>query len=173
MHAIVNISGFQYKVKPNDSLLVSRLDTEVDNTVEFNEILLYEEDGSTIIGKPYVEGISVVAKIMEHTRGNKVIVFKKKRRKGYKKLTGHRQHYTRLMIEGIYKNETDVTMAKKNITKPENLPEEKIDVSEKVSPDRETSSLTKTDGGIKPQSIKKLRNPRQTGSGAFSEEIKT
>lgn len=104
MYAIVNIAGQQFKVENNRKMFVHRLDAEEGSSVEFNEILLLEEDGQVMIGKPYLEGASVIAKVLEHMKGDKVLVFKKKRRKGYQKLNGHRQYMTRIEIEGIYKS---------------------------------------------------------------------
>ncbi len=102
MYAIVNISGQQFRVENNRKLYVHRQDANPGDSIEFNEVLLMEEDGKVLIGKPYIDGASVVAKVVEHLKGDKVLVFKKKRRKGYQKLNGHRQFLTRIEVEGIF-----------------------------------------------------------------------
>ncbi|MFP4370109.1 MAG: 50S ribosomal protein L21 [Bacteroidota bacterium] len=100
MYAVVEIAGQQYELKQNDVLTVSRLQGEPGDTVEFSNILAVHGEGDTKIGAPYVDG-SVNATIVEHGRGEKVIVFHKKRRKGYRKLNGHRQHFTKIEVTGI------------------------------------------------------------------------
>jgi len=118
MYAIVNIAGQQFKVTNNQKLYVHRLDAEEGSSVEFNEVLLLEEEGQINIGKPHLEGASVIAKIVEHMKGDKVLIFKKKRRKGYQKLNGHRQYMTRIEIEGIFKSGAPTKKAaKKKVAK--------------------------------------------------------
>jgi len=104
MYAIVNISGQQFKVENDKKIFVHRLNAEEGSSVEFNEVMLIEESGEVLVGKPYLEGASVIVKVLEHMKGDKVLVFKKKRRKGYQKLNGHRQYMTKVEIEGIYKS---------------------------------------------------------------------
>ena len=101
MYAIVDIAGQQFKVQKNDIITTQRLEDENDSSVEFDKVLLVSNDGDTKVGTPYVEGAKVTAKVVDHTRGKKVIVFKKKRRKGYKVKRGHRQAHTQLQIEDI------------------------------------------------------------------------
>ncbi|MBX3044044.1 MAG: 50S ribosomal protein L21 [Candidatus Kapabacteria bacterium] len=100
MLAVVEIAGTQFEVEPNATYNVPLLEGNPGDTVEFNNILLFENDGSTQVGAPYIEG-NVSAKIVEHGKGDKVLVFHKKRRKGYRKLNGHRQHYTAIEITNI------------------------------------------------------------------------
>jgi large subunit ribosomal protein L21 len=123
MYAIVNIAGQQFKVETNRKIFVHRLDAEEGSSVEFNEILLIEEDGKVSVGKPYLEGASIVAKVLEHMKGDKVLVFKKKRRKGYQKLNGHRQYMTRIEIEGIFKDGVPSKKAGKKKTVKQEVPE--------------------------------------------------
>lgn len=101
MYAIVEIAGQQFKVQKDDQIFVHRLESEPGNKLEFSEVLLVEEGGKISVGKPFVVGTTVTAKVLEHTRGDKVIVFKKKRRKGFQKATGHRQDFTKIQIEAI------------------------------------------------------------------------
>ncbi len=101
MYAIIEIAGQQFKVQKDDELFVHRLDGEPGKKLEFQEVLLIDDNGKVSIGKPFVEGYKISAKILEHARGDKVIVFHKKRRKGYQKSTGHRQDYTKIQIDSI------------------------------------------------------------------------
>jgi len=101
MYAVVKIGGHQYKVSENDTVFVNRINTE-DDKITLDEVLLLKDDkGKVKIGKPTVKGSKVKAKIVDHLKADKVIVFKKKRRKGYRVKNGHRQHITRLQIEKI------------------------------------------------------------------------
>ena len=101
MYAIVNIAGQQFKVSENQNLYVHRLANDEGSSVEFNNVLLVDNDGKITIGSPTVSGASVSAKVLSHLKGDKVIVFKKKRRKGYRLKRGHRQYLTRIQIETI------------------------------------------------------------------------
>ena len=101
MYAIVEIAGFQYKVQKDQYIFVNRLPGEVGAELKFDKVLLVETDGQVKIGTPAVKGASVEAKILEHLKGDKVIVFKKKRRKGYQKSNGHRQYLSKIQISNI------------------------------------------------------------------------
>ena len=101
MYAVIAYSGLQYKITPGMQIDVNRMDAKVGTKHEIEKVLLYHDDKDYKIGNPYVSGIKVSAKILEHFRGDKVIIFKKKRRKSYDKKQGHRQDYTRLLIESI------------------------------------------------------------------------
>ncbi len=101
MYAIVKIQGQQFKIKENDKLYVHRIDAEEGETVKFEEVFLVDNDGKVEVGTPTLENVQVNAKILKHLKGDKVIVFKKKRRKGYKKKNGHRQHFSQIQIESI------------------------------------------------------------------------
>ncbi|MEN8139066.1 MAG: 50S ribosomal protein L21 [Bacteroidota bacterium] len=101
MYAIVEIAGHQYKVEKDQFIFVHRLQGDVDSALEFANVLLVDNDGKVKIGAPAIKGAKVEAKIVEHLKGDKVIVFKKKRRKGYKKRNGHRQHLTKIQISNI------------------------------------------------------------------------
>jgi large subunit ribosomal protein L21 len=101
MYAIVNIAGKQFKVTKDQQIFAPRLEGESGDKVEFDKVLLVENDGKINVGSPNVKGAMVSGKIVEHLKGDKVIVFKKKRRKGYKVKNGHRQQFTKLIIEDI------------------------------------------------------------------------
>jgi large subunit ribosomal protein L21 len=101
MYAIVNIQGKQFKVSQGQRVYVHRLPQAEGSKVEFNEVLLVENSGNVKIGTPTVSGASVKATVNSHLKGDKVLVFKKKRRKGYKVLRGHRQAFTRITIDEI------------------------------------------------------------------------
>ncbi len=100
MFAIVEIAGLQYKVEQDQKLFVNRLKGDIGGKVSFDKILL-TVNGSTSIGAPAVSGITVDAEILNHVKADKVIIFKKKRRKGYEKKNGHRQSLTQIQITGI------------------------------------------------------------------------
>ena len=101
MYAIVEIAGQQFKVAKDQKVYVHRLQEEEGAKVSFNKVLLIGNEGTVTVGAPAIEGAEVTAKILGHLKGDKVIVFKKKRRKGYKKKNGHRQFLTEIQIETI------------------------------------------------------------------------
>ncbi len=101
MYAIVNIAGKQFKVTKDQYVYAPKLDGDAGASVEFDQVLLAEADGTVSVGAPIVAGAKVSGKILDHVKGDKVIVFKKKRRKGYKKKNGHRQDFTKVLIENI------------------------------------------------------------------------
>jgi large subunit ribosomal protein L21 len=101
MYAIVSIAGQQMKVAENDSVIVHRLNANEGDTVEFDQVMMIENNGKVNIGSPVISGAMVSATVVNHLRGDKVIIFKKKRRKTYQKQTGHRQDLTKIQIKGI------------------------------------------------------------------------
>ena len=101
MYAIVEIAGQQFKVAQDQKLFVHRLDAKEGDKVSFDQVLLLDDGKEVKIGAPAIAGASVEAKVVGHLKGDKVIVFKKKRRKGYRVKNGHRQALTQLLIEGI------------------------------------------------------------------------
>ncbi|MFM7217386.1 MAG: 50S ribosomal protein L21 [Bacteroidota bacterium] len=101
MYAIVNIAGQQFKVQKDMRVTVHRLEGAAGKSVEFKEVVLVDDNGKVKVGAPNVSGASVSAKILSHVRGDNVIVFKKKRRKGYQKQNGHRQDLTIVQIDSI------------------------------------------------------------------------
>jgi len=101
MYAIVDIAGKQFKVEKDQKLYVHRLPEDEGKSVKFDNVMLIDNDGKVSVGTPQVKGASVKAKVLEHLKGDKVIVFKKKKRKGYQKKNGHRQYLTQIQIESI------------------------------------------------------------------------
>ncbi len=101
MYVIVEIAGQQFKAEKGRKLYVNRLHEDVDASVSFDKVLLVDNDGQVLVGTPVVEGASVKAKVLRHLKDDKVLVFKKKRRKGYQKLNGHRQYLSQVVIEDI------------------------------------------------------------------------
>ena len=101
MYAIVEIAGQQFKVEEGKKIFVHRLDVENEEKVEFDQVLLIEDEGKVIIGEPTIKDAFVEGKIVDHVRGDKVIVFKKKRKKGYRIRNGHRQNFTQVQIVSI------------------------------------------------------------------------
>ncbi len=101
MFAVIKTGGKQYIVKPGDRLKVEKIEGQIGDTVEISEVLLINKNGEVKIGTPLVEGAKVIATIVEHGKAPKVIVFKKKAKKGYKRKRGHRQFYTTIEIKEI------------------------------------------------------------------------
>ncbi len=102
MYAIVDIAGQQFKVEAGMEIFVNRLPEAKGASLEFDKVLLLDTDGNVKVGAPYVDGAVVKATVLDDTcRGKKVLVFKKKRRKGYQKLNGHRQNLTKIQINEI------------------------------------------------------------------------
>ena len=101
MYAIVEIAGQQFKAEAGKKLYVHRLEGNEGDAVSFDRVLLTDADGAVNVGTPVVSGVKVNAKILSHLKGDKVTIFKKKRRKGYRKTNGHRQCLTQISIESI------------------------------------------------------------------------
>jgi large subunit ribosomal protein L21 len=103
MYAIVDIAGKQFKVTQDQFVYAPRMQGEEGASVEFDRVLLLDNDGKVEVGAPLIKGAKVSGKILGHVNGDTVVVFKKKRRKGYKVRNGHRQQFTQVMIEKISK----------------------------------------------------------------------
>lgn len=103
MYAIVEIAGKQFKVQQDRYVFTPSLQGDAGASVEFDKVLLLDNEGKVEVGAPLVKGAKVSGKILGHVKGDKVVVFKKKRRKGYKVKNGHRQEFTKVLIEGISK----------------------------------------------------------------------
>jgi len=158
MYAIVEIAGQQFKVEKDQKIYVHRLDAKEGDKVTFNNVLLTDDNGKVNIGTPNVLGAEVVAKVLSHMRADKVKVFKKKRRKGYQKLNGHRQDMSNIEIESISLNGKKVSakkeekkaepkkVAKKRVEKKvEKVAEKKVE-AKKTTKKSETDKLTKIEG---------------------------
>jgi len=101
MYAIVEIAGQQFKIEKDQTVFVHRLKAEEGSEVKFDRVMLVDDNGSVKVGTPTVAGAEVSATVLKHLKGEKVLVFKKKRRKGYQKCNGHRQYLTSIQINSI------------------------------------------------------------------------
>ena len=113
MFAIVNIAGKQFKTSTDQELIVPRLGVEIGKKVKFDNVLFYSDEKGCQFGKPKLEGASVTATVLAHDRERKILVYKKKRRKGYQRKNGHRQCYSKIKVETI-----TLSKPKKTISKP-------------------------------------------------------
>ncbi len=133
MYAIVEMAGQQFKVAKDQKVYVHRLQTEEGKKVTFGNVLLLGDGSDITIGAPAIDGASVEAKVVRHLRGDKVIVFKKKRRKGYRKKNGHRQSLTEIVIESIVAKGAK-KVEKKEEAKQSPKKEAKVEAKEKAAP---------------------------------------
>ncbi|UNY99535.1 50S ribosomal protein L21 [Zhouia spongiae] len=124
MYAIVEIAGQQFKVAKDQKVFVHRLGSEEGSKVSFDNVLLLDDNGNVTVGAPAIDGAAVEAKVVKHLKGDKVIVFKKKRRKGYRVKNGHRQALTEIVIENIVASGAKKQAAKKQAPKAEAKPAE-------------------------------------------------
>jgi large subunit ribosomal protein L21 len=145
MYAIVEIAGQQFKVAKDQKVFVHRLQGEEGARVSFDKVLLLDNEGAVTLGAPAIEGAEVTAKILGHLQGDKVIVFKKKRRKGFRKKNGHRQSLTQIQIEGIA-----ASGAKKSAETKKAAPKKEEAVKETVA----TAPVKKA--SVKPDDLKKI-----------------
>ncbi len=139
MYAIVEIAGQQFKVAKDQKVYVHRLPESEGSKVTFDKVMLIEDGGKVTIGAPAIKGAGVTAKILGHLKGDKVIVFKKKRRKGYKKKNGHRQYLSEIQIESIATSGVKATKK----AEPKAKAEPKVEVAKtetkKAAPKKSTS----------------------------------
>ncbi|MDD4453474.1 MAG: 50S ribosomal protein L21 [Proteiniphilum sp.] len=101
MYVIVDMQGQQFKVELDQKLFVHRINAEQGAIVEFNKVMLADKDGVVTVGAPAIEGAKVVVEVLSHVKGEKVLIFKKKKRKGYRKLNGHRQQFSEVRVKEI------------------------------------------------------------------------
>ena len=139
MYAIVEIAGQQFKVVQDQKLFVHRLTDKEGSKVSFDKVFLLDDGKKVSIGAPAITGASVEAKVVSHLKGNKVIVFKKKRRKGYRVKNGHRQALTELVIEKI-----QATVSKSKKAAEPSAPKKKTNIAAKVDPAAKKEVLKKT-----------------------------
>ena len=118
MYAIVEIAGQQFKVEKDQRYFVHQLEGKAGSNVTFDQVLLLDDNGKVSVGAPAVSGVQVTAKIEQHLKGDKVIVFKKKRRKGYKVKNGHRQRLTEISVQTIGKKAAPKKVAAKKADEP-------------------------------------------------------
>jgi large subunit ribosomal protein L21 len=133
MYAIVEIAGQQFKVEKDQQLFVHRLDNKEGSKVEFDNVLLIDNNGKVNVGAPAISGAKVTAKVLGHMKGDKVIVFKKKRRKGYRVKNGHRQSFTQIEIQSIAEKATAAKSTEKAQVKTEAKPAAKKATANKTA----------------------------------------
>jgi len=171
MYAIVEIAGHQFKVEKDQKVFVNRLATEEGEAVSFDNVLLIADGSNITVGAPAIGGAQVSAKVLKHLQGDKVIVFKKKRRKGYRKKNGHRQALTEIVIESI------VASGAKPAAKAEKAAPKKETkkVEAKAAPKKAAKATVKADDlkkveGIGPKIAETLV---EAGIATFAELAKT
>ncbi|MEZ7893964.1 MAG: 50S ribosomal protein L21 [Polaribacter sp.] len=152
MYAIVEIAGQQFKVAQDQKVYVHRLKGEEGSKVTFDNVFLLDDNGTISIGAPAIKGAAVTAKILGHLKGDKVIVFKKKRRKGYIKKNGHRQALTEIQIESIAASGAKKAAPKKAETKAE-APKAEAPKAEAVSKDISSMTVAELKALAKEQGI--------------------
>ena len=135
MYAVVEIQGSQFKVEKDQKLFVNRIDAKEGSKVSFDNVLLVDDGKKVQVGKPNLSGKSVEAKVIAHKKDDKVIVFKKKRRKGYKVKNGHRQAITEIIIQGISEKKAS---QKKEVESPK-----KTTAKKKTSTAKKTTTTKK------------------------------
>lgn len=155
MYAIVNIAGQQFKVEKGKKIFVHQLPGEIGTEISFDQVLLVSNKDKVSVGEPYINNALVSAQILSHLRGDKIKVFKKKRRKGYKVLKGHRQYFTELMIEDI--SETGLVKKVEKKKQPE-----MADVKQK---EKKTGQVDKT-------TEKEVRKPEEKPRTAKAQAVK-
>jgi len=194
MYAIVEIAGQQYKVEKEQEVFVHRLEGDAGSAVELDNVLLLDNDGKVTVGTPVINGAMVKAKIIEHLKGDKVIVFHKKRRKGYQKQNGHRQYLSKIVIEDILASgakKTKKAEAKKEEVKakpkavrkeakPKAAPKKTVEAKtakpkaepkKEVKPKAEAKAAPKKTTAAKPAK-KKVAKPKAAPKAAAKKETK-
>lgn len=143
MYAIVDIAGQQFRVEKGQKIFVHRLDNPEGELVDFDQVLLIDNDGKISIGEPLVEGAFVEGKVLTHLKGDKVIVFKKKRRKGYQKRNGHRQYFSQVEV---------------------------LEINEKGTPRKGAKAVVKS---VQPEEVKAKAETKPAAAGAEKAAPKT
>jgi len=160
MYAIVEIAGHQFKVEKDQKVFVNRLATEEGKSIDFDNVLLIGDGDNTTLGAPAIDGAQVSAKVLRHLKGDKVIVFKKKRRKGYRVKNGHRQAISEILIESIAASgakKSKPAKAKASEGKAEKAAPKKADkVSEKKEAPKKAASKAKKTSAKKADDLKKI-----------------
>ena len=133
MYAVVEIAGQQFKVEKDQKVYVNRLEGKEGSKISFDNILMLDNSGKIVVGDPVVKGASVEAKIVKHLKDDKVIVFKKKRRKGYKVKNGHRQALTQIIVENILEKAAKAKVKAKTETSKSDAPAKKVAAKKTVA----------------------------------------
>ena len=142
MYAIVEIAGQQFKVAKDQKVYVHRLQEAEGSKVSFDKVMLIEDGENVTIGAPAIEGAAVTAKVLGHLKGDKVIVFKKKRRKGYKKKNGHRQYLSEIQIESIAASGVKKKATTKKAAKAPKAAAPKVEAKETETASNDLTSMT-------------------------------
>ena len=164
MYAIVEIAGQQFKVEKDQQIFVHRLEEKEGAKVEFDNVLLIDNNGKVNVGAPAISGAKVTAKVLDHLKGDKVVVFKKKRRKGYRVKNGHRQAFTQIEIQSIVEKGATAKKATATTAKKEAKAEPKAAAkkapakqapAKKAAPKAKTASVAKPKAAAKKTTAKK------------------
>jgi large subunit ribosomal protein L21 len=155
MYAIVSIAGQQFKVEKGKKVFVHRLPGEIGDEVSFEKVLLISNDEKVNVGSPYLPEAVVLAQIVSHLRGDKVLIFKKKRRKTYQKLSGHRQNFTEILIEDISETGAPKRTEKKKTVAPKAAAPVEVD-----------TPAVKEEKPAKAKAAPKKATPKTTGEKA-------
>lgn len=166
MYAVINTGGKQYKLTEGDLLEVERLEGEVGDEVIFDEVLLLGDSDAPVFGSPQVEGAQVVGTIVEQKKGDKIVVFKYKRRKMYRRKAGHRQLLTKVKIDSILDGSSK---AKKGAEKKEKAPSEIIDDSAAKKKAKAEPKTAKKPKKAKPKKTARKTKETKAGVGAKAE----
>jgi large subunit ribosomal protein L21 len=153
MYAIVEIAGQQFKVEEGKKIFVHRLAAENGKKLEFDQVLLIEDGGKVVIGEPVIKDAIVEGKVLEHLKGDKVVVFKKKRKKGYRIRNGHRQYFTQVEIVSIKEKASRKSVKKDEEVQPEAAVAEQAAAEKKSSPRKAASHSAEE--GVKKTGAKK------------------
>ena len=158
MYAIVEIAGQQFKVEKDQQIFVHRLEEKEGAKVEFDKVLLIDNKGKVNVGAPAISGAKVTAKVLDHVKGDKVVVFKKKRRKGYRVKNGHRQAFTQIEIQSIVEKGASAKKATATTAKKEAKAEPKAAAKKapaKKAPTKKAAAKAKTTSAAKPKAAAK------------------
>ena len=158
MYAIVEIAGQQFKVEKDQQIFVHRLEEKEGAKVEFDNVLLIDNNGKVNVGAPAISGAKVTAKVLDHVKGDKVVVFKKKRRKGYRVKNGHRQAFTQIEIQSIVEKGATAKKATATAVKKEAKAEPKAAAKKapaKKAPAKKAAPKAKTASAAKPKAAAK------------------
>jgi large subunit ribosomal protein L21 len=160
MYAIVEIAGQQFKVEKDQQIFVHRLDSKEGAKVEFDNVLLIDNKGKINVGAPAISGAKVTAKVLGHMKGDKVIVFKKKRRKGYRVKNGHRQSFTQIEIQSIVEKgatakKATATTANKEAKAEPKAAAKKAPVAKKTTATKKAAPKAKAESAAKPKATAK------------------
>ena len=167
MYAIVEIAGQQFKVEKDQQIFVHRLDEKEGAKVEFDNVLLIDNKGKVNVGAPAITGAKVTAKVLDHVKGDKVVVFKKKRRKGYRVKNGHRQAFTQIEILSIVEKGATAKKATATIAKKEAKAELKAAAKKapaKKAPAKKAAPKAKKASAAKPKATAKKTTAKKTAA---------